>query len=347
MTATTTDDAFSRLPRLEQRLVSYRLPAGADVLVHPGQAVSRDALLARVPRAPLIEPYAADLDAPPSAAIAALTISNGAHVRGGEQVGRRRTGLRTQTLTAATNGIVTIRPDIGIYTLAPVVPTEIVSRHSGTVRTVALSEITVVTAIECLRCGLLSAGATAEGVSFVIEDPHALPPDATPDVVLVPHLADFTPLRAMARAGVALVVACTVADTVAWELLTARTRAGTPLPRTPHLAALLGPGEAAEGARVFAAIRAWHHRNVWLENSGGSASLCTGASPARTATRAVTPVTVILRDPAHWGQTATVVPVAKGETPSADLACVVRLPDARQLVLPAQNGVVFVDKTYE
>lgn len=342
-----TEDAFARLPRIERREASYRLPAGADVLVRPGQTVGRDMLLARVPRAPLIAPYAADLAAPLPAATAALSIGNGARVRGGEQVGRRRTGLRTQILTAATNGIVTMRPDAGVYTLAPVVPTEVVSRYSGTVRTVTLSEIGVITTMQCLRCGLLSAGATAEGMLSALENPRALPPDATPDVVLVPHLADFTPLRAMARAGVTLVVACTVADAVAWELLTARTRSGAPLSRTPHLAALLGPGEAAEGARVFAALYAWHNRDVWLEETGVAATLCTEAPSGRAATDAAAPVTVILRDPAHWGQTATVVPATKTEIPSTGLARIVRLPDARQLVMPAQNGVVFVDKMYE
>jgi len=345
-----TDDAFSRLPRREQRLVSYRLPAGANVLVRPGQTVGRDALLARVPRAPLIEPYAADLDAALPMATAALSISNGARVRGGDQVGRRRTGLRTQLLTAATNGIVTVRPDAGIYTLAPVVPTEILSRYGGIVRTVTLSEVCVVTTIECLRCSLLSAAATAEGALFALEDPRALPPDGAPEIVFVPHLADFTPLRAMARAGATFVLACTVADTVAWELLTARTRSGTPLPRTPHLAALLGPGEMTEGARVFAALHAWHNRKVWLENTGGAANLCAEARPDHPTTHAATPATpatIILRDPAHWGQTASVVPVTKADPPSADLARTVRLSGARQLVMPAQNGIIFVDKTYE
>lgn len=340
-----TEETYSRTPRTEHRSVSYRLPPGANVLVRLGQMIGREGLLARVPRKPLIQSYAADLDTTLPEATAALSIRDGTRVRGGETVARHRSGFRVRTLNAATNGVITVRPHHGLYTLAPVVPTEIVSRFSGTVRSITPDEIIIVSLIEQFHLSFASSGATAEGTLLALLDPRTLPSSAIPEVLLIPHLAAFTALREPGRAGIPLVIACTVTDRIAWELLTARTREGTPVRQTPHVATIAGPGNAAEGEQLFDRLRVWDGRDVWLEDGGGTLALCAEARLGHHIP-APLPTTITLRDPAHWGQRAQIVTTESNAPLHPGLTRTVRIATIGHLVVPVQNGEILVDESH-
>ncbi len=339
------DAALVRQLRTERRFASYPLPPGSTVLVRPGQAVARGATLARVPLPPLLAPVAADLELPPAAALAALAVGGGARVRRGEMLARHRAGFRRVTLVAPVGGAVTILPEVGAVALRPDERGEIVARYGGRVRDAATGVVTVQSVVERLDCALASPGAAGAGIAAVFtrtpgRDGGATLSGTTAAVALVPHLAHLDALRPLARAGVSLVVAGTVSDELAWELLAPHNRTGEPTPRTPHVVAVAGPGDAAHGAEIIAALRGWHEREVWLEAAHGSVALFTeGRTGAMQGSDA--PVVAELRDPTYWGKRAAVVTSPTGDS----LTIVVEVPEAGRMPVPLRALVLPPDET--
>lgn len=337
------DAALVRQLRVERRFVTYPLPPGATVLVRPGQSVGRGAALARVPLPPLLAPVAADLGLPPGAALAALAVGDGVQVRRGDLLARHRAGFRTVTLAAPVAGTVAAYPEAGAVAILPNEHGQITARYGGRVRDAGADVVIVQSIVERLDCALVSPGAKGAGIAAMFtrtlgHDGGATLASTTATVALVSHLAHLDSLRPLARAGVSLVVAGTVTDDVAWELLAPHGRTDEPPPRTPHVVAVGGPGDAAHGAAIIAAMRGWHGREVWLETVYGAVALCIeghGKQPDAAA-----PTVVELRNPAYWGMHAPLLAPPTGDS----LTVTVVVPDAGQVQVPLRALIVPPDE---
>lgn len=334
------DAALVHELRIERRFVTYSVLPGSAVVVHPGQNVERGTVLAHTPRPVLLVPYAADLDLATSAATAALAVRDGDHLRRGDVLARHRAGFRVITLTAPTDGTVSVHPEAGVAMLTPVGTREIVAHAGGFVREVGPDTVSVEVTVERLDCTLASPGAAGRGIATVMRaldrtGIERLPPGTVTGTVLMPHLAEMDALRALARAGVSLVVAGTIADDLAWELLAPRGRVEISPPRTPHVVAVAGPGDTARGAAVATAVAHWHGREVWLEAIAGVVTLYTesrGAAPdADPEARAIE-----LRDGTYWGRRAAFIAGSTHE----GLTRTVVIPGEGRVSVPLANGIV-------
>ena len=125
-----------------------------------------------------------------------------------------------------------------------------------------------------------------------------------------------------------------MSDELAWELIAPDKRTAEPLTRTPHVVAVGGPGDAAHGAAIIAAVRGWHEREVWLESRRGAITLAVerqGKVPD-----IIAPTTVELHDATYWGTRAPVIAPPAGDS----LAVTVAVASVGQLRVPLRNLVV-------
>lgn len=337
--------AIAHALRHERADLRYPLVAGAEARVQPDDRVNAGAVLARLPAAPVIVPFAADLDLPPEAVNSAVMFRDNVAVERGNNIARHRGGLRTRTLAAPVGGTLHRHPDTGMCTIATGDVTDLIALRGGIVSSVDTDAITVSTTIERLRCAFAAPQRGTDGT--VIDLTNApnnalrLPGGTRDAIVLVAHVTEMTQARALQRQGAVAIIAGAVSDAVAWEVVTARAR-GDGQTNLPPLLVIFGPGSAARGATSVAPLRSWQGQRAWVthDDRGVSVIVETGPMPRSVTSEAVAGTQPEMRDPAHWGQRAT--PLAapafvRGETGARALAVTAFIEEEGRNAVPLQN----------
>lgn len=265
-------------PACEEMAVTYLLPGGATPLVHPGDSVVAGDALARGSRPPALVAYAAALGLSVGEAATAIERYDGAEYRAGTQLGTRRVGLRTRSVSARASGLLNALPNSGALAIRDESGTcEYRARQSGVVRESNEREIVVASAIARWPCAFVNGtpmfGAlhiAADVLAATLTRDTALPLEATGDYAVVAHVADTAVLAALRPRRHGTLLVGSVSEDVAWQLMVHSQAARHGTARQMALIVLHGVGDADIGiatTAMFGGLDGALMRFEWLSRT--------------------------------------------------------------------------------
>jgi hypothetical protein len=259
--------------------VIYPLALGAIVAIRVGEAVSAGDIVAELPLPPHLIALADLFDGARDAGSAAMRALDGATVAAGDPLGSHRTGLRVQTLRAPCAGEVRGVPECGAVCLVPREGRRILRAECpGVVATIEPDQLTIVAHV--LRCCL--ALATGVGPAYGRLALATDPRDARVSgrlvaiehgtaITAVPHIATVAELAAALRRVAGPLIIGTVAESVAWDMLTREP--GEQGDAEHIVAVLLGPGDRGRGEQAIERLRAFEGAFLAVDPRGGEMTI--------------------------------------------------------------------------
>jgi len=249
-------------PTCEEMAITYTLPDGATPLVHAGELVTAGDILARGNRPPTLVAYAAALGLPAGEAGAAVERHAGEEYRAGTQLGTRRAGLRTRSVSAPTTGSLRALPNSGAFAIRDQSGTcEFRARQGGVVRASDEKRIVVVSTVARWRCAFVDGTPmcgtlhiAADILAATLARDTALPLDAPGEYAVIAHVSDMAVLAAVRSRRHGTLLVGSISEDVGWQVMMRSQMARRGAAMQMALIVLHGVGDADIGVATVASF---------------------------------------------------------------------------------------------